>query len=125
MPRTQRGDDRIFEMPPSLPPAMDPEAGAERMAEDYRRAREDDGPDQGVELTGSEWAEVTDNGQDLSAAPGDQAGPDAQEIEREAYSLYCERGCVDGYDQDDWFEAERRVRTRRDGALAERPGPVS
>ncbi len=26
-----------------------------------------------------------------------------------AYALYCKRGYVDGYDMDDWFEAEAQV----------------
>ncbi|HXE80798.1 MAG TPA: DUF2934 domain-containing protein [Vicinamibacterales bacterium] len=32
------------------------------------------------------------------------------EIERRAYRKYEGRGRTDGYDQDDWFEAEREVR---------------
>lgn len=36
-----------------------------------------------------------------------------EEIERVAYELYERRGRVDGYDQQDWFEAEQLLRQRR------------
>jgi hypothetical protein len=39
--------------------------------------------------------------------------PSADEIAREAYSIYCERGCADGGDVSDWLEAERRLSARR------------
>ncbi len=29
-----------------------------------------------------------------------------EEVARVAYALYVERGCVDGYDLDDWLKAE-------------------
>lgn len=31
------------------------------------------------------------------------------DVAAEAYRIYCERGCVDGYDVEDWIEAERRL----------------
>ena len=34
------------------------------------------------------------------------------EIRRRAYELYEERGCVHGYEQEDWAKAEREVLTR-------------
>lgn len=37
-------------------------------------------------------------------------GPSSEEIQRRAYELYTERGCIDGYDQEDWFEAERDLK---------------
>lgn len=37
------------------------------------------------------------------------AGDYFRRISEKAYELYQKRGCVDGYDQDDWFEAERLV----------------
>lgn len=49
-------------------------------------------------------------------------GPD---IERAAYDLYCERGRVDGHDQDDWFEAERRVRAKGAGSANDDIGDAS
>lgn len=43
------------------------------------------------------------------------------EVSREAYDLYQQRGATDGHDIDDWMEAERRVRERRQRGT----GPVS
>ena len=37
----------------------------------------------------------------------------AGEVARVAYELFERRGRVDGYDQDDWLEAERLVKQRR------------
>jgi len=34
------------------------------------------------------------------------------DIERRAYERFCERGCEDGRDLDDWLEAERELRSR-------------
>lgn len=39
--------------------------------------------------------------------------PSPEEIAAEAYAIYQSRGGEHGRDQDDWFEAERRVRERR------------
>ena len=33
------------------------------------------------------------------------------DIARRAYELYCERGCQDGRDVDDWLQAERELRS--------------
>ena len=41
-----------------------------------------------------------------------------EEIARFAYELYERRGRTDGYDQQDWFEAERLVRQRRQAQRA-------
>ncbi len=30
-------------------------------------------------------------------------------VRRRAYDLYCERGCIDGFDVDDWYQAEREL----------------
>ncbi len=38
---------------------------------------------------------------------------DLQEVSRVAYELYDKRGRFDGYDQQDWLEAERIVAQRR------------
>ena len=47
----------------------------------------------------------------------DQPAPPvaAEEIARAAYELFEQRGNVHGFDQQDWFEAERIVRVRRRG----------
>lgn len=33
----------------------------------------------------------------------------AQQVEQKAYELYLKRGCENGHDCDDWFEAEKLV----------------
>jgi hypothetical protein len=43
----------------------------------------------------------------------DQIGlnePSREEIERRAYELYVARGEVDGYDQEDWLQAEQELK---------------
>ncbi len=35
----------------------------------------------------------------------------AQRVEKKAYELYEKRGCQNGHDCDDWFEAEKIVET--------------
>jgi hypothetical protein len=39
--------------------------------------------------------------------------PTPDEIAAEAYGMYLARGSEDGHDQDDWLEAERRLKDRR------------
>jgi len=36
--------------------------------------------------------------------------PAREEIERRAYELYLARGEVNGYDQEDWLQAERELK---------------
>ena len=36
-------------------------------------------------------------------------GPSLEEIQHRAYEIYLERGCVHGWDQDDWLQAEREL----------------
>ena len=38
--------------------------------------------------------------------------PTPEEIAAEAYAIYVARGCDDGRDMDDWYEAERRLKER-------------
>ncbi len=45
--------------------------------------------------------------------------PSPDEIAAEAYSIYCERGCAEGRDMDDWLEAERRLSERRKSGPAD------
>ncbi|HTW66487.1 MAG TPA: DUF2934 domain-containing protein [Bryobacteraceae bacterium] len=35
--------------------------------------------------------------------------PDHEEIARRAYELWCERGCLHGNPQEDWYRAEREL----------------
>jgi hypothetical protein len=44
-----------------------------------------------------------------SSTPLRTLEPDSEEIQRVAYQLYMARGCEDGYDLDDWLEAERQL----------------
>jgi hypothetical protein len=38
--------------------------------------------------------------------------PSPEEVRRRAYELYVRRGGTDGSDKDDWYEAERQLRSR-------------
>jgi len=38
-----------------------------------------------------------------------ESRPDADRIAQRAYERYEARGCEDGHDRDDWFEAEREL----------------
>lgn len=45
--------------------------------------------------------------------PGDDArGGLSEDIARRAYERYCERGCEDGHDVEDWLAAERELNQR-------------
>jgi hypothetical protein len=39
-------------------------------------------------------------------------GPSPAEVQRLAFELYVQRGCCNGHDKDDWYEAERQLRQR-------------
>lgn len=39
--------------------------------------------------------------------------PTPEEIAVEAYNIYCQRGCANGKDVEDWLEAERRLSAQR------------
>ena len=32
-----------------------------------------------------------------------------ERIQRRAYVFYCERGCIDGHEQEDWLRAEKEI----------------
>ena len=38
------------------------------------------------------------------------SGVTESDIARRAFELYCDRGCEDGHDVDDWLSAERELR---------------
>lgn len=52
-------------------------------------------------------AEVGETSDDQSARLNE---PAREEIELRAYELYLARGEVNGYDQDDWLQAERELK---------------
>jgi hypothetical protein len=59
-----------------------------------------------------------DMGDAPTTAPGENAAPYApsyEEIAQAAYQRYLERGGGHGNDFEDWFEAERTLRSRRNG----------
>jgi hypothetical protein len=51
----------------------------------------------------------------LEREPEQPAGdrPQADDIARRAYELYCERGCEHGRDMDDWLKAEYELKHDR------------
>ncbi len=49
----------------------------------------------------------------ITPAKKQGVGIDLQEVARVAYELYDKRGRLDGYDQQDWLEAERIVTQRQ------------
>ena len=40
----------------------------------------------------------------------DAIAPSRDDVARRAFELYCGRGCQDGYDVQDWLQAERELR---------------
>jgi len=47
-----------------------------------------------------------------------QTIPSSADIAKRAFELYCERGCQDGYDVQDWLKAERELSTARNSTAA-------
>jgi hypothetical protein len=46
-----------------------------------------------------------------AAGPKPPTAPISEEqVAQRAFELYCERGCRDGHDVEDWLQAERDVR---------------
>ena len=43
--------------------------------------------------------------------------PDS-DIARRAFEIYCQRGCQDGHDLEDWLQAERELRRTLNVAVA-------
>ncbi len=41
--------------------------------------------------------------------PEDVRARSTEDVARRAYEKYCERGCEDGHDMEDWLSAEREV----------------
>jgi DUF2934 family protein len=46
----------------------------------------------------------------VSAAVLQLTAPSPDDVARRAFELYCERGGQDGYDVQDWLQAERELR---------------
>jgi len=47
----------------------------------------------------------------IPAATTQSVGPSSADVARRAFELYCQRGCQDGYDVQDWLQAERELLT--------------
>ena len=54
--------------------------------------------------------EETESGEPLDDQTARLNEPAREEIERRAYELYLARGEVQGFDQDDWLQAERELK---------------
>lgn len=62
---------------------------------------------------GAKKADVAMSAPDLASAERTAKGaPSNEEIAKLAYQLYVQRGGVNGYHLEDWFEAERQLRRR-------------
>jgi hypothetical protein len=46
------------------------------------------------------------------------SGVTEDDIARRAFDLYCDRGCEDGHDLDDWLNAERQLRDASSSSAA-------
>lgn len=44
-----------------------------------------------------------------SALAKTDAAPSRSDVERRAFELYCQRGCQDGFDVQDWLQAEQEI----------------
>ena len=53
---------------------------------------------------------VTESIQSESAHDDAPVRIDEERIRQRAHERYCERGCKDGHDMDDWLEAEQLLR---------------
>jgi hypothetical protein len=51
-------------------------------------------------------------------ALGQSTNPTDREIAKRAFELYCERGCKDGHDVEDWFRAERELKKAQKSTAA-------
>lgn len=58
----------------------------------------------------------TDTRKTAEPSPTPAILPGEPEIAARAYELYVERGCTDGHDLEDWFEAEREL-TEQDATM--------
>jgi len=47
-----------------------------------------------------------------------EAPPNSADIARRAFELYCDRGYQDGYDVQDWLQAERELGAARTSTAA-------
>ncbi len=78
-----------------------------------------DDPVQGATPTDRRAAHIEPSAAEVAAEAAaiypdtSDAPPTAEEIADEAYKIYQDRGGAPGLEEDDWLEAERRLRGRR------------
>ena len=46
----------------------------------------------------------------VTSVPSQSTNPAETDIAKRAFEIYWERGCQDGYDVEDWLQAERELR---------------
>jgi hypothetical protein len=51
-------------------------------------------------------------------APTHSTNSNDTDIAKRAFELYCERGCQDGHDVEDWLQAERELQKAEDSTAA-------
>ena len=90
-----------------------PSSGARRRSGKVASEASDRSPATGTQVTTSEevLAAATEGGATMGGST--TAQPTYDEIAEAAYQRYLRRGGNDGYDVDDWIEAERELRERR------------
>jgi hypothetical protein len=83
------------------------------MAKTKRPVQIADMPDMSVTLgdtpRGTKGHRAAGAGPDVAQERLAKSGDDA--VRHRAYALYCERGCGEGFDVDDWCQAERELRS--------------
>jgi Protein of unknown function (DUF2934) len=89
----------------AIVPNTDPKANTNRVTRVTPRDRQAGHPEPSAPEVANEAAAMYP---DTFVTP-----PSADEIAAEAYAIYIARGGNHGRDQDDWLEAERRVKGRR------------
>jgi len=64
-----------------------------------------------VPILGPETDEERDPDQPFEEGVGDSIDPDLRQrmVSETAYRLYLDRGCADGYELDDWLQAEAAI----------------
>jgi DUF2934 family protein len=54
----------------------------------------------------------------IAASTAESHRPSLSDVAKRAFELYCERGCQDGYDVQDWIQAERELHLKASSTAA-------
>jgi hypothetical protein len=95
----------FWEVPVSTVSNDDPDTGTTEAVRSTRRDRRAAHPEPSEDQVMAEASAIYPDTFDTAPTP--------DEIAAEAYEIYLARGGRHGSDQDDWFEAERRLTARR------------